>query len=155
MYRMTALALVAAAAPGCVVYSGPGGPSTWTTTTTTVTTSTVVTNIPPSVDAASARVYYDPGYGDDVWEFDAFVSDGNGLGDVTQVWADVYDDLAGGTQPVESFELYPTNDAREWFSDWLGSTTQLDPFYHGYSVDFVVYDQFDDAGYLTLRPQTE
>jgi hypothetical protein len=145
MNRMTALALFLAAAPGCVVYTGhPGGGGGG---------GTVVTNIPPSVTSADAFVYYDPAYRDDIWAFDAFVDDGNGIGDVTQVWADVYDEYAGGVL-VESFELYPTNDPYEWYSDWLGSTTTLDPFYPGYSVDFVVYDQFDDFGYLTVWADT-
>ena len=153
MYRMTTLALVAAALPGCMVYSGSPGSGTYYTTTTTVP-GTVVTNISPYVDDASAYVYFDPQADDDVWAFDAFVSDGNGIADVTQVWADVYDDFRGGGEPVESFELFQTSDPHEWYSDWLGSTTRLDPFYDGYSVDFVVYDAFEDFGYLTVPAQT-
>jgi hypothetical protein len=144
MYRMTMLASILAAAPGCVVYDYPhghggGGGG-----------GTVVTNAAPYVDSAAAYVYYDGYWGDDIWAFEAVVDDPNGVYDVIGVWADVYD----GPVLVESFELYPTDDPYFWFSDWLGSTTRLDPFWGGYQVDFVVYDAYDDFGWMTVWADT-
>lgn len=137
------LLLAAAVMPGCVVYSYDHD-----------THGTVVTsNYPPSVTSAAAWVYYDPAYGDDIWAFEAFVDDPDGLLDVQQVWADVYDEWAGGIL-VESFELYPTDDPSYWYSDWYGSTTMLDPFWDGYTVDFVAYDSYDAYGYATVWAET-
>ncbi|MEQ1566007.1 MAG: hypothetical protein ABMA64_10250 [Myxococcota bacterium] len=147
MIRMNAMALLLAVAPACVVYDvdphphGGGG------------STVVVTNAPPYVVSADAWVYYDPAYGDDIWAFEAMVDDPNGVYDVIGVWADVYDEYAGGVL-VESFELYPTNDPYVWYSDWLGSTTYLDPFWPGYTVDFVVYDAYDDFGWTTVWADT-
>ena len=130
---------------GCVVYEDPY-PYTTTTTTTVVY---VPVNTAPYVLEAEAFVFYDPVYDDDIWAFEAVVDDPDGLGDVIGVWADVYDDLAGG-RLVESFELYPTSDPYVWYSEWLGRTSTLDPFWPGYSVDLVVYDTYDDFGWLTV-----
>lgn len=132
------LVTAAAVTPGCVVYSADH------------THGTIVTyNTPPVVTSAEAYVSFDPAYGDYIWTFDATVDDADGVLDVQQVWADVYDEWAGG-QLVESFELYPTDDPYFWYSDWLGSTTFLDPDWDGYSVDFVAYDTYDDFGYATV-----
>jgi hypothetical protein len=142
MYRTSAMAFLFAALPACVVYDSPGHHTGGGTV--------VVTNAAPYVDFADAYVYYDPYYRDDIWTFEATVDDPNGVYDVVQVWADVYD----GPVLVESFELYPTDDPYYWFSDWLGSTTMLDPFWGGYSVDFVAYDAYDDFGWVTVWADT-
>jgi hypothetical protein len=114
----------------------------------------VVVNYAPEVGDAEAGVYWDNGYRDDIWYFDAFVQDGDGARDVTEVWADVYDDYGRGDGYIESFELFPTNDPNVWFSDWMGSSTYLDPYYAGYSVDIVAYDSYGDTGYVTVMPYT-
>jgi hypothetical protein len=62
--------------------------------------------------------------------------------------------LRTSTTLVESFELYPTDDPYYWWSDWLGSTTYLDPFWGGYSVDIVAYDTYEDFGYATVWAET-
>jgi len=112
----------------------------------------VVSNYAPEVLDAEAGCYYDGSYRDDIWYFDAVVDDFDGLGDITQVWADVYDEFDGAL--IESFELYPTGDSSVWFSDWLGSSTYLDCFYRGYTVDVVAYDTFEDMDYMTIVPYT-
>ena len=135
--------LFLAAAPGCVVYADDHDQRTVV----------VVDNYAPYVSSADAWVYYDPFYNDDIWVFEAWVDDPDGPYDVISVWADVYDEYAGGVL-VESFELYPTEDPYLWYSDWLGRTTFLDPFWPGYTVDFVVYDSFEDFGYTTVWAET-
>lgn len=137
--------MMTALATGCVVYAddvGPGGGGG----TVIVTDG----NASPYITGADAYVYYDPYYFDDIWTFEAWVDDPNGVYDVVAVWADVYD----GPVLVESFELYPTNDPYYWWSDWLGSTTRLDPFWGGYSVDIVAYDAYDAFGFTTIWADT-
>ena len=112
-----------------------------------------VLNYSPVVLSADAGVYWDDYYYDDIWYFEAEVDDADSPYDVVSVWADVYDEYRGGVL-LESFELYPTDDPFIWYSDWLGSTTYLDPFYSGYTVDIVAYDTFDDFDYLTLWAAT-
>lgn len=102
----------------------------------------------PYVYDAQAGVYWDGHYHDDIWYFDATVGDPDGLYDVAEVWADIYDDWTG--EYVDTFELYPTADPNVWFSDWLGSSTWLDPWYGYYGVDFVVYDVHGESGYATV-----
>ena len=51
----------------------------------------------PRVLDAEAYVYYDDYYRDDIWDLQALVGDPDGAGDVRTVWADVYDEGAGGT----------------------------------------------------------
>ena len=107
----------------------------------------------PLVTDAEAGCYWDNAYYDDIWYFEAYVDDGNGPYDVVEAWADVYDEYAGPTL-LESFELYPTDDPYVWFSDWMGSSTFLDPYYDGYTVDFVAYDSVGEAGITTVWAYT-
>lgn len=107
-------------------------------------------NYAPVVNYAEAGCYWDGGYADYIWYFDAQVDDPNGVYDIASVWADVYDGPSGAW--VDSFELYPTNDAHEWFSDWLGSSTYLNCGYPNYEVDVVVYDTTDTYGVVTVIP---
>lgn len=108
----------------------------------------VAVNHAPYVYRAEAGVYWDDFNYDDIWHFTAQVDDPDGVYDVTAVYVDIYDDRSG--QFVDTFELYPTGDAYTWFSDWLGRSTYLDPWYDAYRVDFVVYDTYGDAGATTV-----
>lgn len=110
-----------------------------------------VVNYSPAVIYGEAGVYWDERNRDDIWFFEAEVDDHNGPGDIVKVWADVYD-FDGGDLYIESFELYPTNDPWIWFSDWLGTSTWLDPYYHGYVVDIVAYDSYEVPASLSVRP---
>ena len=152
MNRIALTALALASLPACVVYVDEpldtGAPYV-----EDVVVIVDDTNYAPDVLTADAFVYYEPAYGDDIWAFEAMVDDGNGPLDVVSVWADVYDESAGGAW-VESFELYPTNDPYIWYSDWLGSSTWLDPYHGGYTVDLVAYDAYDAWGYQTVWAAT-
>ena len=110
-------------------------------------------NYAPTLNAGDAGVFYDNQDADDIWFFEAEVNDADGLSDIVGVWADVYDEGRGGVL-VESFELFPTDDPYVWYSDWLGATTLLNPFYPSYTVDLVVYDTYEDMDYLTITPLT-
>lgn len=137
--------LALSATQGCVVYTSDEDPGQ-------VVVVDPGPNLSPHINWADAGCFYDPGYRDDIWYFDADVGDGNGPLDVIAVYADVYDVYTGYW--VESFELYPTADPHIWFSDWLGSTTYLDCYYRGYEVDIVAYDTYDDFDVLTVIPYT-
>lgn len=150
MHRTLLIAALIAAAPACIVYTpgnggngGNGGPRY---------EEPVVVNYAPEILSAEAGCYWDGYYHDDIWYFEADVDDLDGLRDITQVWADVYDEWDGSL--VESFELYPTDDPYLWFSDWLGSSTWLDCWYGNYTVDFVAYDAYEDYDVVTVRPYT-
>jgi hypothetical protein len=124
-------------APACVVYTGghpapPASPA-------------------PNVINAEAGCYWDGAFRDEVWYFEALVSDPNGAYDVAEVWADVYDDGYNGAY-VQSFELFPTNDPEVWFSDWLGSTTWVECGYAGYTIDIVAYDRAGNEGAQIVVP---
>ena len=138
MRLLTATTLFATLVSGCYVYESDVDPHYEST----------ILNYAPDVIDGEAGCYYDSYYGDDIWYFDALVDDLDGLGDITQVWADVYDEYDG--QLVESFELYPTNDAMVLFSDWMGSSTYLSCYYDNYTVDIVAYDYFEDMDYITV-----
>jgi len=143
MFRLALLGLpIALAASGCVVYDDPDPDVV-----------VVQKNHSPVLVDGSAWVYYDAGLRDDIWTFDSVVDDPDGFRDIIGVWADVYDEWSGGV-PVESFELFPTNDPAYWFSDWYGSTTRLDPFYRGYTVDLVVYDTYEEFDWITVWAET-
>lgn len=139
MTRLLPVALTALVASGCIVYEDGGPPPD------------PYVNYAPFVEWADAGCYWDDYYRDDIWYFEADVTDPNGALDVVAVYADVYD--ARG-EWADSFELYPTQDPVYWFSDWLGSSTWLDCYYSGYEVDFVAYDSFDAYDVLTIRPAT-
>ena len=141
--------VLATLATGCIVYTDDVDDHTPRTSTPEP-----IQEYAPVVVDAEAGCYWDRSYRDDIWYFQADVDDGNGIGDVVSVWADVYDEFANGVF-VESFELYPTDDPYVFFSDWLGSSTHLDCLYEGYTVDFVVYDQLELTGSETVWAYVE
>lgn len=149
--RTAILALsLAVLAPGCVIYASDSGDwdDDWRDDDVVV-----VTNAAPQVFDGEAGVYWDPRERDDIWYFDAWVDDLDGLGDITEVWADVYDEADGSY--VESFPLYPDPVLADvWTSEYYGSSTFLDPFYSGYTVDLVAIDQLGDEGGLTVWADT-
>lgn len=112
----------------------------------------VVVNAAPYILEATSGCYYDAYNVDDVWYFDAIVDDADGALDVTQVWADVYDEQTGYL--VESFPLDPTTDPTYWTSEWLVSTSNLDCWYPLYVIDVVAYDTFEDYDIITIYPDT-
>jgi hypothetical protein len=109
---------------GCVYHDNDAGPY----------------NAAPDLGRASAGCYWDGWNADYIWYFDAEVSDPDGVYDVVEVWADVYN--AQGLY-IESFELFrETPDPGYWFSDWLQYYSMLDCIGGSYSVDIVAYDSF-------------
>ncbi len=155
MNKLIALGVATSfALTGCVVYSDDyDEPDTVIVYEDTAPPPPAPVNVAPVVLAGDAGVYWDDYYYDDVWYFEAEVDDLDSPYDVVSVWADVYDENRGG-QYVESFELYPTDDPYYWYSDWLGSSTYLDPFYDGYTVDIVAYDSYDEFDYVTIWAAT-
>lgn len=108
----------------------------------------VAVNHAPVVLDAEAGVYWDHAYHDDVWYFDAYVDDADGPYDVIAVWVDVWDEYRGVF--LDSFELFPTSDPRVWYAEYANGVARLDPFYPGYTVDFVVYDSYEDRDWMTV-----
>jgi hypothetical protein len=146
------LSLGLAASTGCIIHSYDDDPDVVVVDEAPPPPPPVY-NTAPVCDDGAAWVTYDAAYLDDIWQFEAVVDDFDGIYDVTQVWADVYDEYAGGVY-IESFELLPTSDPYVFWSDWLGTSTLLDPFYQGYTVDFVVYDVAGDFGVQTVWAST-
>jgi hypothetical protein len=153
MIRIAAAALLVSTITGCVVYDRDVGTyGTYTTTTTTYSTPVIVVgNSLPFVWDSAAYFSWEPIVGDDLVSFEATVGDPDGIGDVLGVWADVYDDWSGGVY-VATVELQPTNDPAFWVADVYNNVDglYLDPYWGGYSVDFVVYDWYEDAGVMTV-----
>ena len=110
---------------GCLVYSGGGGGGGGS--------SKSPSNEAPLVQWADASCYWDEGYRDAVWWFEADVVDSDGLDDVVAVYADVYDGFTG--EWVDAFELY-YDGGNTWYSAWQGRSTYLDCDYYDYVVDF-------------------
>ncbi len=133
-----ALALVLAL-PACVVYDSD-----------VVTPAPTYANNPPYIDWAEASCGWDGYVRDNVWVFEAGVSDWDGAGDIVAVVADVYDTWDG--RWIDGFELAWDPAYGTWYSDWLGSTTYLDCGYPDYVVDFTAFDRFDDADVVSVAP---
>ncbi|MCB9762892.1 MAG: hypothetical protein H6739_24035 [Alphaproteobacteria bacterium] len=111
-----------------------------------------VYNYLPAIGPAASGCYWDDGYRDFIWWFEAEVYDDDGPGDVAEVWADVYDVYGNH---IETFRLYrETPDPYYWFSDWLQYSTNLDCYYGGYEIDIVAYDRMDDYDAVTIYPAT-
>ena len=144
--KLPALSIFASALlGGCVVYADNDDD--------VVVVQQPAPNYAPVVTWADGGCYWDSYYRDHIWWFEATIDDGNSPYDVVEAYADVYDSRTGAW--VDSFELYPTNDAFYWFSDWLGSSTWLDCAYGGYVVDIVAYDSLEASGVGTFYPATE
>lgn len=131
----TPLSLLAAlTASGCFVYTdGPDHDAP--------------VNVAPVVQWADASCYWDEGYRDDVWWFEADVTDGNGLDDVVAVYADVYDGYT--LEWVDAFELY-YDGGHTFYSAWQGDSTYLDCGYYDYLVDFVAEDIVGEGEVYTV-----
>lgn len=145
MRNLIPVAFFAVMSTGCIVYDSDYDPDPYNPP--------VDYNYAPEIIDAEAGVFWDNYYYDDIWYFEADVDDFDGPYDVVAVWADVYDEYYGA-EYIESFELFPTNDPYIWYSDWLGSSTWLDPFYDGYTVDFVAYDAYDEMDVFTVWAYT-
>ncbi len=106
---------------------------------------------PPWVDGADAFVWYDAYTGDFPWTFEAWVGDPMGPYDVVDVWADVWDEWAGGIY-VGSYQLLPTSDPA-YYAVSVGYTG-LDPYWGGYTVDVAAYDAQGSYTWITIIPAT-
>jgi len=104
-------------------------------------------NEAPLVEWADASCYWDKGYRDDVWWFEADIVDADGLDDVVAVYADVYDGFSG--EWVDAFELY-YDGSNTWYSAWQGRSTYLDCAYYNYIVDFTPEDVVGEGQVYTL-----
>ncbi len=146
MTRILSVALGLAVTTGCIVIDRSD--DTYDDDTVVIE----VVNAIPEVLDAYAGCYWDDWYADDIWVFEALVDDYDGQDDVIAVWADVWDEWTGDYN--ESFELYPTTERGIWASDWLGSSTSLSCWNPNYTVDFVVYDSWEDYSVLTVWADT-
>ncbi len=134
-HSLPLLPLLAILLPGCVVYTNPPGHGP--------------ANAAPTITYADAGCSWDYSYADYVWYFEADVDDLDGPEDVTQVYADVYDDQTGEWQ--DGFDLLP-DQGITWFSAWVGATTYLDCTWPGYVVDITAVDSFGATDVVTLPP---
>jgi hypothetical protein len=121
---------------GCFVYADSPAP---------------VRNAAPFISYADAGCYPDDYYHDFVWYFDSDVEDADGANDVSEVYADVYDDWTG--EWVDGFELYPEAGIT-WYSSWVGASTYLDCTYSGYVVDISAVDIFGATDVVSVVPAT-
>jgi hypothetical protein len=110
-------------------------------------------NSPPYITYADAGCWWDGSSRDYVWSFDADANDPDGVYDVVQVYADVYD---GRNQYVDGFDLYPDDaNPQSWYSDWYESSTYLycgDP---GYIVDITAVDSYGDSDVVSVYPYAD
>ena len=102
----------------------------------------------PLVTWADASCYWDEGYRDYVWWFEAEVDDANGVLDVDAVFADVYDEYNG--EWVDVFELWHDG-GDTWFSSWQGGSTHIDCEYYQYIVDFTAVDSAGEGPSYSLE----
>ena len=106
-------------------------------------------NAPPYITYADAGCWWDGPSRDYIWSFEAEAGDPDGVYDVVEVYADVYE----RGQWLESFDLWPDDyDPYFWYSDWYESSTWLycgDP---GYVVDIIAVDSFGDYDVVSLYP---
>lgn len=146
MTRLLLTAIALSAATGCIFIDGRAEPDVYVPPPPEV-------NYAPVVDDAMSACLFD-GY-DDIFYIDAWVSDANGPLDVVSVWADLYDDVSG--ERLAEIQLYPTDDAFYWtyedVADRVGPYG-VNCWYGLYSVDVWAYDSIDQAGGLTIFPQT-
>jgi hypothetical protein len=128
---MKKIIMMLALLSGCLVIDTPShltGPDIQEVTTTT-----------PYMVSPQAQCYWDPYYGDYVWEFDVWSEN------TSQVWVDAYDDWGY----VDSFPLY-WEDGQFWFSWGLEQETNL---WCGdyYSFDFIAVDRWGNSEIVTRQ----
>ncbi len=123
-----------AISPACIVYDNGPGPAP--------------ANYAPNITWAEAGCFWDPVVYDYVWYFDSDVTDPDGLGDVFEVYADVYDEFSGAW--VDSFLLENYGSAI-WYTEWLQFQTYLDCG-RPYVVEFVAYDYLDAVDFYSVYP---
>ncbi len=133
-------ALLAAAAAllslnACIVYDSDSAPAP--------------VNYAPDINWAESGCFWDNVAYDWVWYFDADVTDPDGLGDVVDVYADVFDDYTG--RLVDSFLLSDFGGGF-WSTEWLQYQTYLDCSNGWYVVDFVAYDHYDAVDTYAVYP---
>ena len=111
---------------GCLVVDSNRGPS-----------SVVVQDTLPYMVSPQVQCYWDPYYGDYIWDFNVWSEN------TSQVWVDVYDDWGF----VESFPLF-REDGQFWSSWWLEYETSL---WCGdyYSFDFIAVDRWGNSEIVT------
>jgi hypothetical protein len=107
-------------------------------------------NAAPYISWADAGCWWDPQSRDYVWSFEAEANDADGVYDVVEVYADVYDTANGVWQ--DGFVLWDSSDPAYWYSDWYGSSTYLWCDYPGYVVDITAVDSFGDAAIVSVNP---
>lgn len=95
-------------------------------------------NLTPTIGYADAGCVWDSRQGTYILYFDVDASDPDGVKDVIDVSADVYDDGVGGTY-LATYGLFPEIEP-VWYSAWIFETTGLDPGYGLYSADIVATD---------------
>ncbi len=133
MIRSTLAAFASLSLGGCLVYGG--GPR-----------QVAVDSTSPYISYADASCYWDDGYRDYVWWFEADVDDPDG--DVQAVYADVYDNWDGSL--ADSFELYYEGDGT-WYSAWQQWSTYLDCEYYDYTVDISAQDSWDNTDVVSFQ----
>ena len=109
-------------------------------------------NAAPYITYADAGCWWDGASRDYIWSFEADANDPDGVYDVVDVYADVYD---GRGNFMESFDLYPDDyDPQYWYSDWYESSTWL---YCGdsYVVDVTAVDSFGDYDVVSVYPYAD
>ena len=109
-------------------------------------------NEAPYITSADAGCFYDDDFFEDVWYFDANVSDPNSDLDVVAAYFDVYDTWTGELE--DTFALDATEDLNFWTTEWYESSTNLDCFYDGYVIDVLAFDIYDEFDLITIIPDT-
>lgn len=139
MRLLPVLAFASVALPACYVEVDDPGPPPGPV------------NYAPTFDWADAGCWWDPYEYDFIWTFEAGVWDPDGIGDIAEVYVDVYDTWDGTWQ--DGFMLYP--DAYEltfWYSDWVERSTYLYCDYPGYVIDFTVVDYSGAYEVVSVNP---
>lgn len=136
----TALLLlsVSAIATGCIVYDDGGPPVI------------IDSNAPAGFDVVAAEIDLGTSVANDWLYLDAEVYDPDGIGDISVVFVEIYDDYTG--LMVDTFDLVPTTSFL-WQADIPIRDTYLVPdFYPDYSIDFWVQDWQGEGEVVTILP---
>jgi hypothetical protein len=107
-------------------------------------------NSAPHITYADAGCWWDGQSRDYVWSFEATANDPDGVYDVVDVYADVYD---SADVWQDGFDLWPDDsDPTYWYSDWYEGSTLLYCSYPGYVVDITAVDSYGDYDVVSLYP---